>query len=89
MIHPREQPLKVFFFGGGVEFIYLSPLLTTLLQFIEVCEHLLIHSTLKIPLKHFSHARVWMLAGPLHHLDSFLCSSSVGDLLMHKTFSGI
>ena len=46
--------------------------LTTLLQFIEVCGYFSVHSSLKVPPQNFSQVEVWILTGPLQHLNSFL-----------------
>jgi len=43
-----------------------------LLQFIEVCGHLFMHTSLKEPPQHFSQVEVWTLIGKVQYLDSCL-----------------
>lgn len=60
---------------------HCAPLLnvSVLLLFIEVCGHLFIHSSMKVPSQPFRRTgvfEVWTLTGPLQHLDSFLFQQS-------------
>lgn len=41
-------------------------------QFIEVCGHLFVRSSLNVPRQHFSQLRVGTLTGPLQNPGSFL-----------------
>lgn len=45
---------------------------TTMLRFIELYRHLLMHGSLQVPLQHKNQVKVWTLTESLQHLVSFL-----------------
>lgn len=58
-------------------------LLTTSLQFTDVCRQSFMHSSLTVMPQHFNRFEVWILAGPLKHLLFSCFSHSIIDLLLY------